>query len=62
MFALSIFPGRPSIVPALEQSGGLFQPQKSPDLSIEALCSRYLFSQVGQCIVLAVKKHAGGMF
>ena len=29
---------------------------KSPDISVEALCSRYLFSQVGQRIVLPYKK------
>ena len=52
MFALPIFTARATIVPALEQSGGLFQPactlynkSKSPDLSVEALCSRYLFSR-----------------
>ena len=35
--------------------------EKSPDISVEALCSRYLFSRLGQ-LSFAVKKHAGGMF
>ena len=63
MFALLGFPGRPGIVPAWKQSGGLFQPactsynkSKSLDFSVEALCSRYLFTRVGQRIVLAVRK------
>ena len=68
MFALPIFAARATIVPALEQSGGLFQPactsynkSKSPDLSVEALCSRYLVSRLGQ-LSFAVKKRAGGTF
>ena len=37
---------RQSIVLPRQQSGGLLQAEKSPDLSVEAsLCSRYLFSR-----------------
>ena len=45
MFSLSIFPERPSIVLPQQQSGGLLLAEKSPDISVEALCSRYLSSR-----------------
>ena len=36
MFALPIFLGRPGIVLPRQQSGGLLQAEKSPDISVEA--------------------------
>ena len=40
-----ISPGRSSIILPQRQSGGLSQAEKSPDISVEALCSRYLSSR-----------------
>ena len=49
------------IVRSLHMFREPMQTEKSPDLSVEALCFRYLVSRLGQ-LSFAVKKHAGGMF
>ena len=60
---VTYLPGQANVLSCRPQvSGGHLQAEKSPNLSVRALCSRYLASRAGQRIVLAVKKHAGGMF
>jgi len=54
-------PQQDPIVLTRQVSGGHLQAEKSPNLSVEALCLRYLVSRLGQ-LSFAVKKHAGGMF
>ena len=53
VFSLSVFPGKPSIVlPFKKCPVETFRQKKSPDFSVEALCSSYLYSWVGQVLSL----------
>ena len=52
-------PGQANVLFCLQVSGGHLQAEKSPNLSVEALCSRYLSFWVGQRIVVAQEQSSG---